>query len=735
MDILTGFPFTIEEKGKLKNKKVDISGAEYIIKWFRERMHEYGSTAPCNIQNRILLVKAETGAGKSFALPVYLLRLLRGTNIPEDKKEENKPGVVSVQPRILTTRSTAENQGKHKKLPDLVLGNTVGYITSSGSVFPKSSINLLYITIGSFWNDLQKIIDSKENLSSKYRFIILDEIHDETGQLSLVLSYLKKIYTTQKNLPFLILTSATMDIEKLTEFFELTKNNVVEIGGRMHEITDYYPTEEPGLIEDEVVKKLEWIEDIKDDSEIKDVMVFLPTQQMIDIVAKTITKNKSLKNLLILKLTSSIVKEASEDFRLIHASRKNISRDYSRKVILSTNVAESGITISTIKYVIDSGMQQTNVSFYPENIQSLIVTAITKTNLEQRRGRAGRVSPGIYFPIFTKKVLNKMEKNQKPDFIRSGFKSGELPLLMKLTDNKIEFDDEKKELQLITVSKIPGLNIATAIEELILSGLAVKKDSIELTKLGILASKLVTIDSEYTLNISTVAFMLNAFARKCAGSDIVGIAAVLELMPYIPLTTETYRGKIPIQTFIILLSDSILETFCVLENFVDRLLENEDKFYNWLKEYKDVKWKPNKTINMVKSYVEVRTNIMRTLIKNGINPFISKNSLFEYKIGVHLTNYVIKLKNALVSSKKTNICSVRDKIITRHGLFVNHHKFIDRIRKLVKFDYTWNPKQIWTPNIELTETKSKTLLYEFRTEHISILDGYVGYNKKIQKVK
>src|SRR5690606_32998510 len=125
-DIITNLDVSLEKHGKILNRKTDKTGAEYIIDWLRRRMPEFiGEDVPATPRNRILIVKAETGSGKSFVMPVYLLRLLRGNSIPIKKKFtkmdwdlaggknpqiKRNPGVLSVQPRILTTQTIAENQ-------------------------------------------------------------------------------------------------------------------------------------------------------------------------------------------------------------------------------------------------------------------------------------------------------------------------------------------------------------------------------------------------------------------------------------------------------------------------------------------------------------------------------------------------------------------------------------------------------------------------------------------------
>src|SRR5690606_15707843 len=160
------------------------------------------------------------------------------------------------------------------------------------------------------------------------------------------------------------------------------------------------------------------------------------------------------------------VSEQSYDYKQILMSyeelEKTLRKKVIRRIILSTNVAESGVTISTVKYVIDSGLQLSPIIFYPENVFGMVVTSTTQTNIEQRRGRAGRLSIGFYYPLYSEKTYSLMDQNQKPELTREGFQRCELLLLLQISDYN----------NLMIPSKIPGIALSVALEELVYSGFA-----------------------------------------------------------------------------------------------------------------------------------------------------------------------------------------------------------------------------------------------------------------------
>ena len=94
------------------------------------------------------------------------------------------------------------------------------------------------------------------------------------------------------------------------------------------------------------------------------------------------------------------------------------SGSITRRIILATNITETGITFKYAKYVIDTGLQNVSVYNPNTNAMTLVRSHITKNdNMEQRKGRVGRTAPGEYHAIFTKNTCEKLKNNKKPLFI------------------------------------------------------------------------------------------------------------------------------------------------------------------------------------------------------------------------------------------------------------------------------------------------------------------------------
>lgn len=108
-----------------------------------------------------------------------------------------------------------------------------------------------------------------------------------------------------------------------------------------------------------------------------------------------------------------------------------------RKIILSTNIAETSITIDDVVYVIDCGKIKMTHLHIDTNNESLDVEWVSLANAHQRRGRAGRIQPGICYHLFTKHRLKYLEKYQKPEILRKRLESTILTIkILSLGDAK-----------------------------------------------------------------------------------------------------------------------------------------------------------------------------------------------------------------------------------------------------------------------------------------------------------
>lgn len=428
----------------IKSNEVPI---KYITAWIRTKMPEFGSFSP-SPKTRILIIRAETGSGKSTTLPVAIFRILRSENTPA-KQKYTGPGVICTQPRVLTTISLANDVSSRSWNPDMILGETVGFHT--GPLSNKSTSGLLYATSGVLAAQLKNQED--DEIVARYRFIIVDEAHERTLDNDLTLMMLRNFYLRNSNnrqLPFLILTSATFNPRQYADYFNIGYSNIIEVTGRQYPIktiwpetgTNDYPAEAAVI----AVKIHE--ENLEDLPTSSDILIFMPGRAETILVYKAlndvILRYKTTKQLpfLILIVNSDVVKSQSGDYPLIFEASKYLPRVNGvapvRRIIISTVVAETGLTIDTLKYVIDHGWYRTKELYQPFNAEGILTRPATKSRIEQRKGRVGRLFPGEFYPLYTKKIYEALDDQQMPDIISIGVSDIYLSIICEQQRQKIK---------------------------------------------------------------------------------------------------------------------------------------------------------------------------------------------------------------------------------------------------------------------------------------------------------
>ena len=411
----------------------------YIQNWVRRRMPEFGGQGGA-LADRILIVRAETGSGKSTVLPVGLFRLLRAEAAPARQRYRG-PGVICTQPRVLTAISLAQSVSSGRNR-DIVLGETVGFQT--GPARSEGSTGLTYATAGVLAVQLRMMTDGE--MLDRYRFIIVDEAHERSLDSDMILMLLRYFYMRNAGdprLPFLLLTSATIEPGRYAEYFGVGRENVVEVVGRSYPITTHWPahacrdyTKAAAALAVQIHQQ-----NGSDSPDRADILIFIPGQaESLAVVAGLVRLQRDLEGdrdrddlerdregaapFLILQINREVVIEQSEDYRLLFAPAAKLprvrGRAPSRRIIVSTVVAETGITIDTLKYVIDTGWSRAVETYQPWGVTGLITRPAPQSRIHQRRGRAGRLFPGEFFPLYTEAVYNALDEMQLPDVFIGG---------------------------------------------------------------------------------------------------------------------------------------------------------------------------------------------------------------------------------------------------------------------------------------------------------------------------
>lgn len=398
---------------------------DYITTWLRRRMPEYGGQI-ATLANRILVVRAETGSGKSTTLPVAIFRILRSESTPT-KLQYKGPGVICTQPRVLTAISLANDVSSRAWNPDMILGVTVGYQT--GPVSNKPPAGLLYATAGVLAVQLRNQEDIE--IMSRYRFILIDEAHERALDSDILLMLLRNFY--QRNignarLPFLLLTSATFDTQRYADYFGITGDNIIEVVGRAYPIDIHWPEKGANNYPIEAAAVAVRIHEthLDDVVERADILIFMPGNSEMTAVATALTKASKASEtpFLVLTLNREIVISQTGDYPLVFMKPDRLpllgGKKPARRIIVSTVVAETGLTIDTLKYVIDCGWNRSKEVYQPWGAEGLITRPAPQSRIEQRKGRAGRLFPGEFYPLYTKAVHAALEPQQLPEIISVG---------------------------------------------------------------------------------------------------------------------------------------------------------------------------------------------------------------------------------------------------------------------------------------------------------------------------
>jgi len=328
--------------------------------------------------NQVVVIAGETGSGKTTQIPKICLELGRGAR-----------GLIGhTQPRRLAARSVAARIAEELQSP---LGETVGYqVRFSDQVSDNTSIKLM--TDGILLAEIQQ-----DRYLSRYDTLIIDEAHERSLNIDFLLGYLKQLLPRRPDLK-VIITSATIDVETFARHFgasETTPAPVIEVSGRTYPVEVRYRPLEELVAELDLAAAVDaaLTELAAAERGLRgDVLVFLPGEREIREVALQLRKS-ALPHLDILPLYARL--GLNEQQRVFDIGKRRGTR-----VVLATNVAETSLTVPGIHYVIDSGLARIGRYSVRSKIQRLPIEPISQASAEQRKGRCGRVGPGICVRLY-----------------------------------------------------------------------------------------------------------------------------------------------------------------------------------------------------------------------------------------------------------------------------------------------------------------------------------------------
>ncbi|KAK6844617.1 ATP-dependent RNA helicase DHX35 [Apiospora arundinis] len=380
--------------------------------------------------NPVTIVVGQTGSGKTTQIPQFLEQ----AGWCEDGKV-----LAITQPRRVAATTVAIRVAEEYGCE---LGKEVGYSIRFEDV-SSATTRIRFLTDGLLIREA--LVDP---LLSRYSVIMVDEAHERSISTDILLGLLKKIMKRRPELR-IVISSATLQAEEFLRFFDTQDSEgtssvgndakpagaIISLEGRTYPIDLLY-LDSPA--EDYVEKAVDTVMNIHTEEAEGDILVFMTGREEIDNVVQTISERAAdlrpgSQSILALPLYAGLSTE--QQMYVFEEAPEN-----TRKVIVSTNIAEASVTIDGIVYVIDSGFVKLKAFDPTTGIESLTATPVSKAAASQRAGRAGRTKPGKCFRLYTEDDYRALPDMNVPEIQRTNLAPFILQLKALGIDNVVRFN-------------------------------------------------------------------------------------------------------------------------------------------------------------------------------------------------------------------------------------------------------------------------------------------------------
>lgn len=319
---------------------------------------------------------------------------------------------------------------------DVSLGQQVGYnIRFEDNTSPSTFLK--YMTDGMLLREAMS-----DPLLSRYSALILDEAHERTLSTDILMGLVKEICKRRTDLKVVVM-SATLDAGKFQKYF----NNapLLSVPGRTFPVEIYYTPEPERDYLEAAIRTVLQVHLCESEG---DILVFLTGEEEIEDACRKIKaevdeqiRQADCGPLKVVPLYSSLPPNAQQRIFDPAPPARRPGGAPGRKVIVSTNVAETSLTIDGIVYVVDPGFSKQKVYNPRIRVESLLVSPISKASAQQRAGRAGRTRPGKAFRLYTENAFVKeLIEQTYPEILRSNLGTVVLQLKKLKIDDLVHFD-------------------------------------------------------------------------------------------------------------------------------------------------------------------------------------------------------------------------------------------------------------------------------------------------------
>jgi HrpA-like RNA helicase len=804
---------------------------QWLMEYFEARISPIKNVMPLvrplGLGSRVTVLKSGTGSGKSTTIPVKLF---------DTFFERIRKNIAITQPRVLTAVDIPFQIMQYNK--HIKLGENIGYQT--GAISKKPVKGMTFMTTGTLLQQLKVMTD--EDIMRKYSFIIIDEVHERSIDVDSTLYYLKQFLSRNWNnssCPLVILMSATFDPNVFMKYFKCPKENYIQVTGSTYPIEKHFSKFD---ISDylnyavDITEKIhiDNIADIDEDKTFRDILIFVnggaemktiidklhklntdilgksvseiqahSTQQIKKYGGKEIAKKvKPTYYLAPIALTSEGFAKGGKDYRDLFSNIRTVqvgiykfstdsygnlvreleTKTYvkpSRRVIVATNVAETGVTIDTLGYCIDTGFVN-SAEFNPNFNCSLILKKnITKAASEQRRGRVGRKAPGTWYGLYTEDTWKTFLENQFPDIIVSDISQALLSIIIGETGTELleqdvgardpdcfqmnQFDQKWYKL----IHKKPFMagsldfiqypssdSISSGTEKLY--GLGFIDHEYKPTLFGYYAAKF------RKLKLENIRMILAGYSTGANILDLITIACCLEIgtigfgikrKKYIPRNVLKLSDEVNNYYYKLLIADEFIEYLFIWHDFmmvtgkVGDLLEKKSERgvlsnvpLNYLPKWCE---ENNFKLDGLMAVVELRDEIIENMLMIGLNPYFNGMDLPRglYNL-VHILernlsegmSEIKKMKMSIYEGYRANLCVCNietQRYINRQNCHVElESKIIKPIGEMNDEIQQKRPQKIIVSQIMVSENPFEKGMYIFKGGDVSVMDGFVDIDRE-----